>query len=275
MYNNNYNARVVPEFMAYGGTPVGIPTGAVPQNATGGAIPQWALGQQNQNQDQPQSTTQFAQNNMQMNDGTTGFNPNYISDDDLYGKMWNNIEVLERVKSFPYLDTKGLITIGGGVNVNDINSFMKVNFTVEGMPATNEQKISAYNTLRQMSEAKDINGNYLNRNSKADSFEDKTNLRISMDEAHRLSSNHMVDDLAHVRNQFADFDTFPTPLKEVLLDIQYNTGALNREKWPNLYGAIERKDVWGENGIVNNVHRTDVQPKRNIWAKSMAQSIRF
>ncbi len=73
MYNNNYNARVVPEFMAYGGTPVGIPTGAVPQNATGGAIPQWALGQQNQNQDQPQPqpTTQFAQNNTQMNDGTT------------------------------------------------------------------------------------------------------------------------------------------------------------------------------------------------------------
>ena len=54
MYNNNYNARVVPEFMAYGGTPVGIPTGAVPQNATGGAIPQWALGQQNQDQSQPQ-----------------------------------------------------------------------------------------------------------------------------------------------------------------------------------------------------------------------------
>ncbi len=232
MYNNNYNARVVPEFMAYGGTPVGIPTGAVPQNATGGAIPQWALGQQNQNQDQPQSTTHFAQNDTQANDGTTGFNPNYISDDDLYGKMWNNIEVFERVKKFPYLDTKGLITTGGGVNVNDINRFMKVNFTVDGMPATNEQKIFAYNTLRQMSEAKDINGNYLNRNSKADSFEDKTNLRISMDEAHRLSSNHMVDDLAHVRNQFADFDTFPTPLKEVLLDIQYNTGALNREKWP-------------------------------------------
>ncbi len=71
MYNNNYNARVVPEFMVYGGTPVGIPTGAVPKNATGGAIPQWVLGQQNQNQDQPQPqpTTQFAQNNTQMNDG--------------------------------------------------------------------------------------------------------------------------------------------------------------------------------------------------------------
>ena len=27
--NNNYNSRGVPEFMAYGGTPVGIPKGDV------------------------------------------------------------------------------------------------------------------------------------------------------------------------------------------------------------------------------------------------------
>ena len=83
MYNNNYNARVVPEFMAYGGTPVGIPTGAVPQNATGGAIPQWALGQQKQNQDQPQPTTHFAQNNTQANDG----NLPYIFSEDMRNRL--------------------------------------------------------------------------------------------------------------------------------------------------------------------------------------------
>ena len=38
MYNNNYNARVVPEFMAYGGVPVGLPKRAVPQNAPGGLL---------------------------------------------------------------------------------------------------------------------------------------------------------------------------------------------------------------------------------------------
>ena len=85
MYNNNYNARVVPEFMAYGGTPVGIPTGAVPQNATSGAIPQWALGQQNQNQDQPQPTTQFAQNDTQMNDGNC-----YMTFNGQNLKLYNN-----------------------------------------------------------------------------------------------------------------------------------------------------------------------------------------
>ena len=95
MYNNNYNARVVPEFMVYGGTPVGIPTGAVPQNATGGAIPQWALGQQNQNQDQPQPqpTTQFAQNNTQANDGN---NLPFSFDDIYYSQSDNSGNILHK-----------------------------------------------------------------------------------------------------------------------------------------------------------------------------------
>ena len=66
--NNNYNSRGIPEFMAYGGTPVGIPKGAVPQHATGGAVPTWSLGQQNQTSTFTQPT-QLAQNNTQANDG--------------------------------------------------------------------------------------------------------------------------------------------------------------------------------------------------------------
>ena len=68
--NNNYNSRGVPEFMAYGGTPVGIPKGAVPQHATGGAVPTWSLGQQNTTSTLAQPT-QFAQNNTQANDGNS------------------------------------------------------------------------------------------------------------------------------------------------------------------------------------------------------------
>ena len=67
-HNNNYNSQGVPSFMAYGGVLVGIPKGAVPQNATGGAIPQWALGQQSQNSTFGQPA-QLAQNDTQANDG--------------------------------------------------------------------------------------------------------------------------------------------------------------------------------------------------------------
>lgn len=215
---------------------------------------------------------QYAQNNLPSVANDVTHNPNYISDNDLYKKMWNNIQEFERVKTHPYLDSKGYITTGAGANINNLNDFMKVNFNVNGYPATDMQKLSGYNKLRDLSNQKDLNGNYLNRNRTADSFFNDTNLQISEQDAYNMAQNHMINDLAHVRKEFTDFDTFPNPLKEVLLDIQYNTGGLNKQNWPNLYNAINNHDI---NGIVNNVHRTNVGKERNDWADRMVRSIRF
>ena len=215
---------------------------------------------------------QYAQNNLSSMATDATHNPNYISDNDLYKRMWNNIKAYENVKYHPYIDSKGYITTGGGANINNFNDFMKVNFTVNGYPSTDSQKISGYGVLRDLSNQKDIYGNYLNRNKAADSFLDKTNLQITEQDAYNIAQNHMKNDLAHVRKEFTDFDTFPNPLKEVLLDIQYNTGGLNKQNWPKLYNAIDNRDV---NGIANNVHRKDVGWERNDWAEKMARSIRF
>ena len=127
--------------------------------------------------------------------------------------------------------------------------------------------------MRQLSDAKDANGNYINRNLKARAFENKTNIRISDAEARRLAQNHMNNDLAHLRKEFSNFDSFPLPLKEVLLDIQYNViGGVNQHNWPNLYRAIRNRDV---SGIVANVRRKDVAQRRNDWTINTARSIRF
>jgi len=211
--------------------------------------------------------------NIENMNNTVNQNPNYISDDELYKRMWNNIKEYEDVIQHPYLDTKGYITTGAGANIDNYNDFMKVNFTVNGIPATDAQKLIGYNTLRGLSEEQDASGNYINRNKKADSFSNKTNLQLSEQDAYNMAQTHMINDLAHVRTEFTDFDTFPNPLKEVLLDIQYNVkGGLNKQKWPKLYGAITNRDV---NGIANNVHRKDVGRERNDWAERMARSIRF
>ena len=212
---------------------------------------------------------QYAQPNMENN---INQNPNYISDDVLYQRMWNNIKKYENVKYHPYLDSKGYITTGGGANINNLNDFMKVNFTVNGHPATDTQKLMGYNKLKDLSNQKDIFGNYLHTNKTANFFKDKTDLQISEQDAYNMAQNHMKNDLAHVRNQFTDFDYFPNPLKEVLLDIQYNTGRLNKQNWPKLYNARNNRDA---NGIADNVHRKDVGWKRNDWAERMARSIRF
>ncbi len=200
------------------------------------------------------------------------YNQNYISDEDLYKKMWHNINEYENVIPYPYLDTEGNITVGGGTNINNYNDFMKVNFLKGNNSADNIQKNIGFNQLHDMSKHKDSNGNYLYANTRANFFEPITDLRITDYEAYRLAQNHMTNDLAHVRREFTDFDRFPNPLKEVLLDIQYNTGGLNKQNWPKLYEAIANRNV---NGIVDNVHRKDVGPDRNDWAKRMSRSIKF
>ena len=195
-------------------------------------------------------------------------NPNYISDEDLLAKMWENVKKYEQIINFPYIDTKGTITVGPGKNVNTLEEFMKVKF--DNLSEAEQEKY--FYILRDMSMAVDKNNHFKYHNTKARDFEKYTPLRISDEESHRLAQNHMMNDLTHVRQQFSDFDAFPEPLKEVLLDIQYNTGNLTRQNWPNLYQAIENKDV---NGIIANVHRKDVGQERNDWAESMVRSIRF
>lgn len=201
-------------------------------------------------------------------------NKNFMSDDDLYKAMWQNIQQYENVLQHPYLDTKGLITVGGGANVNNWDDFKKVNFTINDVPATEAEKLAAYNIMRNLSNEKDENGNPKNWNTQAEAFKKYTNIRISDDEARSLAQNHMTNDLAHIRHEFSDFDTFPQPLKEVLLDIQYNVkGGLNEAKWPNLYKAIRERNTKGYNGIYYNVNRPDVKQRRNDWARRMINSI--
>ncbi len=197
-----------------------------------------------------------------------------ITDEDLYKAMWENIKNNEDVMLHPYLDTKGLITVGGGANIDSWDDFRKINFTVNGVPATEAEKLAAFGIMRNLSNERDAQGNPTNWDTKAKKFKDYTNVRISDEYARSLAQDHMTNDLAHVRREFADFDTFPQPLKEVLLDIQYNVkGGLNEQKWPSLYKAIRERNINGENGIVANVHRKDVQQERNDWARRMAASI--
>lgn len=220
----------------------------------------------------------YAENNFAntATDGTYPSNSNNISDEDLYARMRDNIAEFEELIEYPYLDSKGYITTGYGSNVNHKDDFMKVPFTIQGRPATDDEKDEYYRKLTDMSSLVDQNYNYVHHNKKAKAFEQETPLRISQDNALNTAQQHMNNDLAQVRREFSDFDNFPLPLKEVLLDIQYNVkGGLQRKNWPHLYDAIERKDVSGEDGIVANVHRKDVGKKRNDWAERMARLIRF
>jgi hypothetical protein len=214
-------------------------------------------------------TSNITDNIANMNNLQNGMNNiqnrNYISDDELFQRTYNNVKGFEEIVPYPYLDTKGNITVGGGANINDYNDFMKVNFLLGDNPATEEQKRAGFDQLSNIRQQ--ANGNW---NRKASTYKYATNLSISEDEAYRMAQGHLTNDLAHLRSEFSDFDSFPIQLKEVLMDLQYNTGSLNQRKWPNLYQAIQNRDI---DGIARNVHRKDVGLERNDWAANQIRSI--
>ena len=193
---------------------------------------------------------------------------NIISDEQLFEQIWKNIKRFEDIKYYPYLDSKCNITIAGGINVNNWNDFKTLKLTINKVPATILQKKEGFDRLQEFS--KELGGK--ENKFKAEYFEKITNLRISEKEARRLSEIHIKDDLAFLRKEFSDFDDFPMELKEILLDMKYNIREFNQKNWPNLYHAVKTHDV---KGIIENVHRRDIQKERNDWAEKLAQSIRF
>lgn len=196
---------------------------------------------------------------------------NYDYDQRLLDDTTADIKQFEGIKNHPYLDTKGYTTTGNGSNVNKWNDFNRVNWLVNGRPATEEEKRLAFNHFEYLKNPNNFGGkSQYGQKIGARRFKNESNLEIDDTEAQRLMQAHLRQDLQHVRGQFPDFDRFPQPLKKVLLDIQYNTGKLKKDKWPKLYNAIRKKNIAD---MAEEVHRKDIGEDRNNWARDQILSI--
>lgn len=177
-------------------------------------------------------------------------------------RMYSVIDQHEYNVEHPYKDTKGYITTGLGSNVDNLEKFNSVKWTdTNGRPISKEEINRHYQNLKNMP-----NGNY-----KADMYKNKTTLRIPEAESRRLYDEHINDDLRYLRGTFKDFDRFPPQIQDILIDIKYNTGNVDKDKWPNLHQGIADRNL---ESIINNVHRKDVGNSRNQWAIEQLRQIK-
>ncbi len=102
-------------------------------------------------------------------------------------------------------------------------------------------------------------------------YEKKTPLRISKETSDKLLNEHLEKDLIGLRKTFANFDSFPEELQDVLLDIHYNVGNVSNEKWPKLHDGIKNRNL---EKILKNVHRKDIPESRNLWAENKIRAIK-
>ena len=67
-----------------------------------------------------------------------------------------------------------------------------------------------------------------------------------------------------IRDQFDNF------IKELLLDIAYQTGPITEEEWPKLRDGIRKRNL---SKVYHNVNREDASTSRNKWAKERVKAI--
>ena len=99
-------------------------------------------------------------------------------------------------------------------------------------------------------------------------------MTLNDEEINKLLKQHLQDDIKYLQKEFPDFASYPPELQNVLLDIKFNTGNVSQENWPKLRKAIDEKNLFGDERIIDNVHRKDVGEDRNLWAEQQIRNIK-
>lgn len=203
---------------------------------------------------------------------------NHFSEDELLERMMPVIRRMEKPLDYIYIDTTWNKTTGAGANVDDWNIFNRINWEIDGRLATEEEKRAVFdifqNEINQGLKNKDAKGNVIKNNKKASSYLDYSQFRLATGEIDRLLRNHITEDIKYLKKEFPDFASYPPELQNVLLDIKFNTGNVSQENWPKLRKAIAEKNLFGDEGILQNVHRKDVGEDRNSWAEQQIRNIK-
>lgn len=163
----------------------------------------------------------------------------------------------EGLRTFPYLDSEGYLSIGYGFNVNARTAFMALNLrtpTKDGRPATDAEKKAAYETMQRLRTeiaatprppnlAPDKRWNPFQRRE-ADTYENTTNVRLPDTEADRILKERMDQTHREIKILFQEFSCFPAPAKVALFDMHYNLGAVRFSvvKWEKLFRAVDHRD---------------------------------
>ena len=220
----------------------------------------------------------IAQNNKENMVNDANIPSSKFSDKELTERMLPVIKKMEKPLDYIYIDTTWNKTTGAGANVDDWNTFNKVNWEINGRSATEEEKRATFDYFDKItSKGKqhiDEKGNIIKNNNKAKSYADHSSFRLSQGEIDTMLRNHITEDIKYLQKEFPDFASYPPELQNVLLDIKFNTGNVSQENWPKLRKAISEKNLFGKEGILKNVHRKDVGEDRNLWTEQQIRNIK-
>ncbi len=178
----------------------------------------------------------------------------------------------------PYLDTKGLIHVGYGSNIDSWDRFSQIEFVKNaqtGELLSEPEKKAYYNKIRQMKprfKTRAIGSKKYNR--RASTYQKYFTYTATAESMYRLCQSDIRACITDLETTLAQEDillmNMPDEQILALIDIRYSTGNLSADKWPKLYKALKSDDFLT---AAHHSHRSTVSFERNDWtARQMIQS---
>jgi GH24 family phage-related lysozyme (muramidase) len=167
----------------------------------------------------------------------------------------------EGVVLWPYLDIKGLVTIGLGNLIDPVERALnpELQFEYVGQPgsqANQEDIIDAWNTVKAQTNLK-------SKGYKA--FEKLTNLRITEDSVRSLVDTQLLANEGVLKKTFSNFDNWPADAQLGLLSMAWALGAGFANQWPKFRTACQNED-WdtaADECRISEVGNPGVKPRNN------------
>lgn len=206
---------------------------------------------------------QYAENNKSGIKSDATFSKADINDKELLELMANNLLETEKMKNYIYLDKFGHITSGVGALLDDEKAFKSVPWMIGNRLATKNEVDAAYNMFVYKRFVKDKRGKYIYHNRLAESFINDSPLRVSKEYMIHKMMKHLQEDLKRAKSKREDFDTYPLPLKLIILDFYYNKGSLYNQ--PGLPQALnERNAKLFQEKMMRNMEDRDKWTKKQF-----------
>lgn len=173
----------------------------------------------------------------------------------------NNLILREGDKPYLYLDSKGILHTGVGLNVNDYASFQELDFVKENGDLLTEREKRAYFArikTFQRQQAK------LGFNYKSSYYARHFTIRPTKGSRDRMFIKRMNNSMQSVKEMLgiqAYYNLHAIAQSEIIM-MHYNMGSnrFNPEKWPKFFGAARRADYIT---MSQECHTKSVSEERN------------
>ena len=163
------------------------------------------------------------------------------------------VKEFEGYADFMYLDTKGIVTIGVGININSLSTVKRLKHIFynekTGKAATEKEIEEAFNSIKKAPKGLNVKR-----------YKQYTILQAKGEELELLLAKRKKDAWDDVRQFFPQTTNLPVVARYALFDMAFNLGRGNLLKFEKLRKALADNNL---KAAAIESHRRGIQAERN------------